>query len=746
MPSSLSPTCFQVALPVPLRRLFDYLPPATGELPAPGQRVEVPFGRQLMTGIVVGRGQASAMAPDKLKTIARVLDGEPLLPPSLLALLQWAADYYQHPYGDALLSVLPSLLREGEAAALPTSTFWRLSTLGKGLPEGALKRSPQQAALLRQLQERELSGADIRNAGITAAVLRALKEKKLIESFERPADAADKRWLVPETAPLLNREQQQAVAAIQASEGFQTFLLQGITGSGKTEVYLRAIEQVLQQQRQALVLVPEIGLTPQTLERFQKRFPQTIVTLHSGLNDRERCHHWLRAARGEAAIVIGTRSAIFTPLPRLGIVIVDEEHDSSFKQQDGFRYHARDVAIVRAQRENIPVVLGSATPSLESLRNAKSGRYHSLSLTERAGGAALPQMRLLDINGHSLQQGFSPLLLEWMQQELSQGNQVLVFLNRRGYAPVLLCADCGWIAHCPRCDVRLTVHKQQRHLRCHHCDWQEVLPSRCHPCHSQRLDVLGYGTQRSEEGLKLLFPATRIIRIDRDSTSRKHGLRDLLQEIQQPGPAILLGTQMLAKGHHFPDVTLAVILDADSGIFSADFRSAEKTAQLLTQVAGRAGRAQKPGRVVIQSRFSEHPLMQSLVQQDYLSFARQLLREREQLQLPPYQQQVVLRCEAQQSQVAQDFLQRVRQQAEQLLAEEKPPIQAPIQALIQAPIQIMGPVPALMEKRADRFRHELVFSSPQRPALQKLLGALALQLESGADAKKVRWAMDVDPV
>jgi len=733
-------TYLQIALPVPLRRLFDYLPPQNGATLAslkPGQRVQVPFGRQQLTGILISISSETDIPPTKLKPVSAILDTEPLLPASLLALIQWAADYYQFPFGDALLSVLPTLIRNGAHSDDTTETCWRLTTYGKGLPAGALKRSPKQAALLQQLQTGDVSQQDLKNLDISTTILRTLETKKLIECYRRKTVLSSGTG-IQETPLRLNTQQQSATDQIHHSKRFETFLLQGITGSGKTEVYLQSIAKVLSENKQVLVLVPEIGLTPQTIERFRRRFAQPVVAFHSGLNDRERAEAWRQASRHEAAIVIGTRSAVFTPMPQLGMIIIDEEHDSSFKQQDGFRYHARDIAIVRAQRGNIPIVLGSATPSLESLRNADNGRYQLLPLSLRAGDAKLPGVHLHDISKEKLQEGFSTLLLETMKQELHKGNQVLVFLNRRGYAPVLLCSDCGWIANCTYCDAKLTVHKRDKQLRCHHCGWHCALPRHCGHCHSPQLDALGLGTQRSEEALQRFFPDTQIIRMDRDSTSRKNALGELLAEVHSAEAAILVGTQMLAKGHHFPNVTLVAILDADSGLFSADFRSAEKTAQLLTQVSGRAGRADKPGQVIIQSRFCDHPLMQALTQQDYPVLARSLLRERETLQLPPYISQSLLRCESEQSRSAEAFLQSARQQAETLLACEG--------AGQASPIRIMGPLPALMEKRANRFRYELVFSSNQRLRLQHLLCALALQLEQAPESKKVRWGIDVDPV
>jgi len=735
------PLYLQVALPVPLRRTFDYLlPPGVApDKTKAGVRIMVPFGKQTLTGILLGTSDTTSIPVNKLKAAKAILDHEPLLPASLLKLMSWAADYYQDPHGDALLSILPTLLRDGEAAQTKTETWWRLTPHGKGLPNDALKRSPKQALLLHRLQQSDMPQRERETLNLSSTIFRELKNKTLIESYEREmvdhtqTSSHMNHAVLAEKSLALNDEQQHAVQEIISSENFATFLLQGVTGSGKTEVYLQVIEATLKQGKQALVLVPEIGLTPQTIARFRKRFNKPVVAFHSGLNNRERLDAWLRASRNEAAIVIGTRSAIFTPMPELGVIIIDEEHDSSFKQQDNFRYHARDVAIVRAQHEKIPIVLGSATPSLETLHNAMNDRYQLLRLTQRAGNAKAPRVGLIDINSQKLTEGFAQELLDAIQIELDKHNQVLVFLNRRGYAPVLICADCSWMATCPQCDVRLTVHKRDKQLRCHHCGFVSGIPRHCAHCHSPRLDSIGIGTQRSEEALTQLFPQTSIIRMDRDSIQRKDALDTILDTVHEGQPAILVGTQMIAKGHHFPNVTLVAILDADSGIFSADFRGAEKLGQLLTQVSGRAGRAEKPGRVLIQSRYVDHPLLQTLTTESYEVLARQLLAERKTLNLPPYRSQSVLRCETQQPQEGFVFLQKVRAMAEALLQKI-------------GSVQLIGPIPSLMEKRANYFRHELIFSTHHRPTLQRLLQELSLQLEESADGKKVRWAIDVDPI
>jgi primosomal protein N' (replication factor Y) len=729
----------QIALPLPLRRVFDYRPPrdcTNIDTLQRGIRIMVPFGKQNLVGILLGVSSTTRVPENKLRTAGHILDAQPLLPVSLLELVQWAADYYQYPAGDALLSVLPTLLRDGNNAQTRSETWWRLTTHGKGLPVDALKRSPKQAVLLKRLQQTDMPQHESKLLNLSSAIFRELRNKKLIESYEQ--EILCDRSSPPDTllaeAPLtLNEEQQFAVNEINSAKKFVAFLLQGVTGSGKTEVYLQVIENVLKLDKQALILVPEIGLTPQTITRFRKRFNKPVVAFHSGLNNRERLDAWLLASRNTAAIVIGTRSAIFTPIPNLGVIIIDEEHDSSFKQQDNFRYHARDLAIVRAQREKIPIVLGTATPSLETLHNAINDRYQLLRLTQRAGMAKAPRVTLVDISQQKLHQGFADELIDAMRVELDKKNQVLVFLNRRGYAPVLICADCSWTANCEHCNVRLTVHKRDRQLRCHHCGFSSSIPRHCATCHSPRLDLLGIGTQRSEDTLGELFPGTKVMRIDRDSIQRKDALTDILDIVDSGEPAILVGTQMIAKGHHFPNVTLVAILDADGGIFSADFRGAEKLGQLLTQVAGRAGRAEKAGRVLLQSSYCDHPLLQLLTTQSYEVLARQLLAERKTLGLPPYQSQAVLRAETLQPDQGFTFLQHVHRMAHALLPKSNS-------------VQIIGPVPSLMEKRASFFRHELIFSTQHRPSLQQLLHTLALQVEESAEGKKYRWVIDVDPI
>lgn len=724
----------RVAVPSPLRRLFDYFwPNDFGPLPAPGCRVLVPFGRRNVVAVVIEEAEHSDVPLSKLKPIAQLLDGEPLFPEPLLQLCIWAAGYYQHPIGDALGTALPALLRKGEAIPEAAHTHWQLTTHGKGLPASALAKAPRQQQVLQHLQQQGMaSRTTFQSLGITSTVLRQLKEKGLIETVsvneQPPFDLSN---LLAESPLPLYPQQQQALDDIEL-HGFHCYLLDGETGSGKTEVYLQAIERVVRYGRQALVLIPEISLTPQTLSRFQARFNCSVVVLHSGLTDRERALGWNAARTGRASIIIGTRSAIFTPLHNPGLLIVDEEHDSSFKQQDGFRYSARDLAVIRASREAIPLVLGSATPSLESLHNCQQQRYTRLILSQRPGSAQQPRWQTVDIRQHRLSAGYSRELIDAMQEQLDDGNQVLVFLNRRGFAPTLSCHQCGWIANCHRCEARLTVHRHINRLLCHHCEYQQAVPHSCPDCHSAHLQCIGQGTERSEETLEALFPQYPVIRVDRDTTRRKQAMQAMVDRVNGGDPCILLGTQMLAKGHHFPNVTLVAILDADGGLFSADFRAPEKMGQLITQVAGRAGRGDKPGTVILQSHHCDHPLIASLVQQDYRAFSDMLMTERQLAQLPPYRHMALLRAEAADGQAAKTFLEFARHQAEQ-------------QVPASPDTGYLGPLPAAMEKRNGRFRHQLSITCRERPRLQQLMSTLSVILEQSPLGAKVRWSVDIDP-
>jgi len=721
----------RIAVPSPLYRSFDYLLPAGVEPQAlqAGMRVRVPFGRRTVIGVLLAVTTESPVATHKLKHALAVLDTDPVLDGDVLSMVEWASDYYHHPIGDALTAALPVLLRHGEAPEATGIPAWRLTTAGQKIDSATLARAPRQQAVMSAL--REHSQGIARSAlDASASVLRTLEEKGWIEAFcQEPTTDS---FTTTSSAHTLNPAQQHAVDAILEQYGqFSPFLLEGVTGSGKTEVYLTLVEHALSRQQQALVLVPEIGLTPQLVDRFRQRFPVPLAVLHSGLSDRERLTAWQLARTGAAPVIIGTRSAIFTPLPRPGLIVVDEEHDASLKQQDGFRYSARDLAIWRARQLDIPVVLGSATPSLESLLNVEQERYQRLDLPERTGVARPPSFSLLDIREQRLEDGLSAPLLKRMQEHLEADGQVLLFLNRRGFAPTLMCYGCDWVAECRRCDARMTWHQHDGRLHCHHCGSQRPVDSVCPSCQGTDLHPVGQGTERVEQALAAHFPEFEHIRIDRDTTRRKGELDRLLGQARSGASRILLGTQMLAKGHHFPNVTLVGILDADHGLFSTDFRASERMAQLIVQVAGRAGRHERPGEVLIQTCHPEHPLLQLLITQGYPAFARAALVERRTAQMPPVTSMALLRAEAPAADKAMDFLASIQQR---------------IRTTGLPGVDVWGPVPATMERRAGRFRAQLLLQSKRRGDLQRLLSTLVRQLEQTKEARQVRWSVDVDPV
>lgn len=733
-------TYLRLALPSPLRRLFDYLPPKgieTEKLPQ-GIRVKVPFGRRILIGILIEVVTQTDIVSDKLKHAIEIIDDQPVLSPSILSLCQWVAQYYIHSLGDTLSWAMPSLLKQGKYPNDQIETFWCISQL-TDLDDPRLQRAPRQKRALQILSQHPHGVAQklLAELQIQLDTLKQLQKKCLIFSEQRQIQHKphEGSWLI-EPELLLNEQQQQVVSDImQQHQAFHAFLLNGVTGSGKTEVFFHLIHQLLMMGKQVLVLIPEINLSPQTLRRFEKRFNARIAIIHSDLTDKERLDAWHNAKRGIVDIVIGTRSAIFTPMPRLGMIIVDEEHDNSYKQQDGLRYHARDVAIVRAKMERIPIVLGTATPSFESLHNANTGRYTLLTLSRRAGIAQLPTMQSVDVRNQIMDGGISITLQRMIANTLQAGQQALVFINRRGFAPTLLCHHCGWISHCPHCDARMTLHLQAHELRCHHCDYRSSLPVKCPSCHHVDLRPLGHGTQRTEERLRVLFPDWPVWRIDRDTTERKQAMQEIVNSIRTGEPGILVGTQMLAKGHHFPNVTLVAILDADNGLFSADFRASEKTAQLIIQVAGRSGRAAHPGKVLIQTQLPQHPLLQQLVQQGYFAFAKQALQERMQACLPPFTHMALLRAEAYKQEQLDDFLNRAFAQAELMVV--IPDYQM---------IEVYDPVPALMERRAGRFRAQILVQSEQRTALHQFLNHWVTALDELPKTSQVRWSLDVDPI
>ena len=725
-----------VAVPVPLTRLFDYRLDETskGLNCKPGQRVSVPFGNRQLVGIIVAINEQSDLEPGKIKPIFQLLDPAWSLPEPLMQLCKWAASYYHYPIGEVFSAAIPALLRSEKPIPVAQTTGIELTAGGTQTDPTTISRSVKQRQLLEYLQDHNPCNLDtIKQLSLAGSPLQSLINKGLAEKRQTDETFEPEEIdqpILAESNLLLNPEQQIALDTIvEGLDHYHCYLLEGVTGSGKTEIYLQTMEKVLQNGQQVLVLIPEIGLTPQTMSRFQNRFncPQTV--LHSGRTEKQRLQGWQQAHSGYAKIVIGTRSAIFTSFSNLGLIIIDEEHDSSLKQQEGFRYSARDLAITRAHQQNIPVILGSATPCLESLYNAEQNRYKKLQLTQRAGSASKPAFRVIDLRGRPLDGGMSQPLVQLIKQHIEQNNQVLVFLNRRGYAPVLMCHECGWISECINCDTRMTLHQSPRYLHCHHCDHKRSVEKQCPACKTKELNPVGLGTERAEQVLQELFPDTPVMRVDRDSTRRKHAFEKMIAEIQTGEPCILIGTQMLAKGHHFPNVTLAAILDADSALFSSDFRGMEKMGQLLTQVAGRAGREEKQGEVAIQTHEPNHPLLHLLFQEGYPNFANELLKERQLIGFPPNGYIALIHVQS-----------AFREKAEALL-------QALSNALpTNSDTDVLGPIPSAMERRAGRYRFQLMLRSDNRQTLHATLSQCFQFLEKSKIERSVRWQIDVDPV
>ena len=773
----------RVALPVPLYREFDYLPNSNNSnsantltdtansvaaLPPIGGRVQVSFGRQTLIGIVVDHidSNQSDVPLNKLKAIKQVIDTDPILDLQMLSLARWLASYYHYPLGDVLSVMLPTLIRQGKPLDMLV-THWRiLPNVSEDDFHSNAHKQKQQFAMLKLHGEHGASEDTLLLEGMERPFLKRLEENGLIEHFLEEQSAP--RPVTLAKMPLtLNEQQQQAVDKIVATAKqakYGGFLLNGITGSGKTEVYLQAMQAILEAGKQVLVLVPEIGLTPQTRARFAARFAANILLLHSGLNVTQRLHGWEDCRQGRAQIIIGTRSSILHPFADLGLIVVDESHDQSYKQQDTLRYHAADVALYRGYQLGIPVVLGTATPSLEHLKLVQDGKLTELLLTQRAGNAKEATMQLVDARDTPTKYSDSPAAptqqasllpnlkgsqntgltddtIVAIRETLEAGEQVLVFLNRRGYAPILLCEACGWQADCVRCEAHMTVHhsqlntQQPSYLKCHHCDWQASIPLACPDCASVNLNAVGMGTTRLTESLHALFsnPQTSkktypIIQIDRDTTRKKDSWEDIYRRINSGNPAILVGTQMVAKGHHFPNVTLVCLPNADRGFLSPDFRSPEHTAQLIVQVAGRSGRGSKPGKVLIQTVQPENPLLRKLVRDGYQPFALELLKERKMLGLPPYTYGALIRCEA-----------KTLQQATQVLKDA-------IAIMPPHELAILGPIDAPMKMKNSRYHSQLLLLSKQRPQLHQLLNFWWPQVLQLPSAKYLKLTLDVDPI
>ena len=719
-------TVLRVALDVPLTRLFDYALPE-GTSAEVGDRVVVPFGNRQRVGVVLERAAHSDVPAARLKPIVGVRDDAPRLSADWLELMRFLAGYYQRPLGETVISSLPPRLRSLKPLPRDPEPVYRLAA-GAGQPSAL--RAGRKRNLLEALHDGPRSAEALLDVlgGKRGAARAALRELLRARWVETCAPASGARFVVGHA---LSREQQLAFSRVDAAQGaFHPFLLHGVTGSGKTEVYLHLVAGVLARGAQALVLVPEIGLTPQLEARFRHAFPDArVAVMHSALEDAARTAAWLAGARGEAGVVLGTRLAVLAPLPRLGLVVVDEEHDTSFKQQEGLRYSGRDAAVVRAKLAGCPVVLGTATPSLETWFNCRAGRYELLELKQRASpGAVLPAVRTVDLRREAAEQGLTPSLTAAIGARLARAEQSLVFINRRGYAPVLACEACGWAAGCARCSARMVLHSADQRLHCHHCGAEQSIPRACPTCGNADLRAMGRGTQRVEETLAARFPGARIVRIDRDSARRRSELSRTLADVRGGQGDILVGTQLLAKGHDFPQLTLVGVLNADSALLSTDYRAAERLFATLEQVAGRAGRREQPGEVLVQTRYPAHPLFAALVRHDYAGFAASQLAEREAAGFPPFVFEAALRAEARQLETAMAFL---RQAARLLPVPEE--------------VRIYDPVPNVITRRADFERARLLAQSRSRPALQGFLAAWREALE-GLAPKGVRWHLDIDPI
>ncbi len=717
---------YKICIPHTNRDVYDYL--AGDDEPKPGARVWVPFRNKTRLGVVISQGEPENPSI-QLKSIIGVIDEQPLLPPDLIALCQWVASYYQSPLSEVIPLALPKKYRHGERCQLPVSDYFELLIAPEQAHLQLGNKAPRQHALIDFIasQSGTVSRKMAVKAGFTSVQLKALLACNIIRVYSQ----IDKPVLPVrqlDSPLLLNEEQAAALDAISASlEKYRCFMLHGVTGSGKTEVYLQVIAQVLAANRQVLVLVPEIGLTPQLLTRFTARFREPMVVIHSHLNDTERQQAWQLAHDDEVKLVIGTRSAIFTPMPALGLIVIDEEHDASLKQMDGVRYSARDTALMRAQAASIPIVLGSATPSLESLHNCTLKKYTLLTLGQKALSKTPLHYQILDIRNQVLQHGLASSTLAIINEHLQQNNQVLVFINRRGFSPVLLCHQCGWMADCRACDSHLTLHRGINRLMCHHCGLTQVIPHHCQSCHGRELLPVGVGTQRVHDFLSQQFPDTIVLRVDRDEVARKHALDERLARIGSGEAQLIVGTQMLAKGHHFPRLTLVVVLDADNGFYNQDFRALERLGQLLTQVAGRAGRAECPGQVIIQTHLPQHPLLNLLVQKGFDPFAQSLLAMRQQAAMPPWHYLAVMRVQGNNQAKLLHFLHAIKDY------------------LDPAGITVLGPAPAPLAKKAGLHRMQLLMKSSSRKKLHSSLTHMRNWLATDKIGNSVRWNIDVDP-
>jgi primosomal protein N' (replication factor Y) len=725
MRASPNELILKVAIPVPLPQVFDYLPPGETPCPARGVRVLVPFGKRRLVGIVIDHAAGSDLPGYRLARVIRALDEcKPLLNTEMLELLKWCWRYYKHPPGEVVFNALPPVLRQFAGKLPPPPVHYGLTEAGRERLAAEPGRAAAQWALLKLMERGPATPAVLRagHSGWRKIVARLAELGWVVEEYQsRPRPA-------PVKGPVLIQEQADALAAIRSTQGrFRCHLLDGVTGSGKTEIYLKLVAEVIDSGGQALVLVPEIGLTPQLVKRFRDRLGMEPAVYHSGLSDGARLDVWAAARRGDAQLLLGTRSALFLPMPNAALIVMDESHDASFKQKEGFRFAARDVAVKRASGLAVPIVLGSATPSLETLHNAARGRFGWHRLRQRATGAPQPEWSVMDLRKQSLSAGLAGPVLDAMSETLERGEQALVFLNRRGYAPVLLCHECGWHGACHRCDANLTWHRAGNTLVCHHCGHCQGAPKFCPDCSADALQGAGQGTEQLERFLGKRFPGYPLYRFDRDVTRRKGAFESLYEQVREGEPAILVGTQMLAKGHHFPRVTLVVIVSLDQALYSGDFRATERMGQLMIQVAGRAGRAERPGRVMLQTHHPDHPMIERLCRAGYERFATDLLEERRLAGLPPVTFQAQLRADASARDPLREFLESARD------------------VFKSRNSMVHGPFPAQMERRGGRLRWYLLVQDVSRPELQATLDQWLPAVRKLPAARRVRWALDVDP-
>ena len=730
MTDSLPADYGRFALAVPLYRLFDYAMDA-GHCPKPGCRYQLPFGTKQKTGVLLSSVDPSDLSVGKVKTAIACLDEESVVDAHLLELAHWMSQYYLQPIGEVVFQMLPAVLRKGRPTHYQPVIFWQVNPIDDDFRRNLERRSPKQFAIYCRI-EASATGLNAKQLRQMSAgwltMIKALQQKNAVRAVSGSAIEE----VIFAHLPVLSDEQAKVVESISSgTDGFSVHLIDGITGSGKTEVYFELMKRCLESGRQVIYLVPEIGLTPQLTDRVRQRFGNRFVVSHSGLTDHQRYHSWEAFRQGDADIMMGTRSCLFSATDKLGLIVIDEEHDHSYRQEDGLRYHARDLAIKRAQMLGISVVLGSATPSLESLHNCLRDHYQLHRLTQRPTAHPPPAIELIDVQHQMTDSGCARQTLDIMREHLDSGGQVLIYLNRRGFAPVVMCHECDWQASCRQCDSRLTWHHSIRRLICHHCGFSTHVPDQCPECDHTQVHHYGMGTEQLELHLKAQFESVPVYRIDRDTIKHRDQLRHKLDRLKEGEPCILIGTQMIAKGHDYPSITLSVILDADQALFSGFYRATEQLAQTVYQVSGRSGRGDRQGRALLQTRYTKHPMMQAIQNGHYRDIIDGILLERKALSFPPFARVVILRADAVTLNDAMQTLQKMRQ--------------AMLSLSQNTAVKCIGPMPALMTRRVGRYRAQLCFISSDFKALRQFLSQTRSVLETTASTSRVKWNIDVDP-